>query len=97
MKGRNQKTSYKPTASKFSILRQLCNLIPPHLVPQLARDTGVEDHTRTFSPWSQAVSLLYARFVLSTWVTVSPKDMGYTWAHALETYLCDERTNDHDW
>jgi hypothetical protein len=23
-----KKTSYKPTASKFSILRQLCNLIP---------------------------------------------------------------------
>ncbi len=61
LKGRNQKTSYKPTGSKFSILRQLCNLIPPHLVPQLARDTGVEDHTRTFSPWSQAVSLLYAQ------------------------------------
>jgi hypothetical protein len=55
------KTSYKPTASKFSVLRQLCNLIPPHLVPKLARDTGVEDHARTFSPWSQVVSLLYAQ------------------------------------
>ena len=42
------KTSYKPTVSKFSILRQLCNLIPTHLVPKLARDTGVEDHARTF-------------------------------------------------
>ena len=56
-----KKTSYKPTASKFSILRQLCNLIPTHLVPKLARDTGVEDHARTFSPWSQVVSLLYAQ------------------------------------
>jgi hypothetical protein len=56
-----KKTSYKPTVSKFSILRQLCNLIPPHLVPKLARDTGVEDHARTFSPWSQVVSLLYAQ------------------------------------
>jgi hypothetical protein len=56
-----KKTSYKPTASKFSILRQLCNLIPAHLVPKLARDTGVEDHARTFSPWSQVVSLLYAQ------------------------------------
>jgi hypothetical protein len=55
------KTSYKPTASKFSILRQLCNLIPPHLVPKLARDTGVDEHARTFSPWSQVVSLLYAQ------------------------------------
>src|SRR5512139_422117 len=56
-----KKTSCKPTASKFSILRQLCNLIPTHLIPKLARDTGVEDHARTFSPWSHVVSLLYAQ------------------------------------
>ena len=56
-----KKTSYKPAAGKFSVLRQLCNLIPTHLVPKLARDTGVEDHARTFSPWSQVVSLLYAQ------------------------------------
>jgi hypothetical protein len=56
-----KKTSYKPTAGKFSILRQLCNLIPTHLVPKLARDTGVEDHARTFSPWSHVVRLLYAQ------------------------------------
>lgn len=56
-----KKTSNKPTASKLSILRQFCNLIPSHLVPKLARDTGVEDHARTFSPWSQVVSLLYAQ------------------------------------
>jgi Transposase DDE domain/Domain of unknown function (DUF4372) len=56
-----KKTSDKPTVSKFSILRQLCNFIPPHLVPKLARETGVEDHARTFSPWSQVVSLLYAQ------------------------------------
>jgi hypothetical protein len=29
----------QPTRSKLSIFRQLCNLIPPHLVSQLARDT----------------------------------------------------------
>ena len=52
----------KPTPGKFSLLRQLCNLIPPHLVPQLARDTGVEARTRTFTPWSHVVSLLYAQF-----------------------------------
>jgi hypothetical protein len=60
-----KKTSYKPTASKFSILRQLCNLIPTHLVPKLARETGVEDHARTFSPWSHVVSLLYAQLTHS--------------------------------
>ena len=52
---------HQPTASKFSSLRPLCNLIPPHLAPQLARDTGVADHARTFSPWSHVVSLLYAQ------------------------------------
>lgn len=28
------KTQRKPTRSSFSLLRQLCNLIPTHLVPQ---------------------------------------------------------------
>src|SRR5208337_1459511 len=54
-------TRHKPTASKLSLLRQVCNFIPPHLVPQLARQTGVEDQARTFSPWSHVVSLLYAQ------------------------------------
>ena len=54
-------TRHKPTASKLSLLRQLCNFIPPHLVPHLARQTGVEDQARTFSPWSHVVSLLYAQ------------------------------------
>jgi hypothetical protein len=58
-------TRHKPTGSKFSLLRQLCNFIPPHLVPQLARQTGVEDHARTFSPWSHVVSLLYAQLTHS--------------------------------
>jgi hypothetical protein len=42
-------------------LRQLCNLIPPHLVPKLARETGVDKKARTFTPWSHLVSLLYAQ------------------------------------
>ncbi|MGH7977009.1 MAG: hypothetical protein ACREDS_03355 [Limisphaerales bacterium] len=33
-------TRHKPIAGKLSLLRQLCNLIPNHLVPQLARATG---------------------------------------------------------
>jgi hypothetical protein len=52
----------KPTPGKFSLLRQLCNLIPAHLVPKLARDTGVAEKSRTFTPWSHVVSLLYAQF-----------------------------------
>ena len=51
----------KPTRSSFTLLRQLCNLIPAHLVPQLARDTGVAEKSRTFTPWSHLVSLIFAQ------------------------------------
>jgi hypothetical protein len=60
-----KKTTVKPTASKFSLLRQVCNFIPPHLVPRLARETGVDEQARTFSPWSHVVSLLYAQITHS--------------------------------
>lgn len=51
-----------PTRSKLSVFRQLCNLIPTHLVAQLARETGVEKKSRSFTPWSHVVSLLFAQF-----------------------------------
>jgi hypothetical protein len=51
-----------PTRSKLSILRQLCNLIPTHLVPRLARETGAQEKSRSFTPWSHVVSLLFAQF-----------------------------------
>jgi hypothetical protein len=50
-----------PTPSKLSVFRQLCNLIPNHLVPKLARETGVDTQARTFSPWSHVVSLIFAQ------------------------------------
>ncbi len=49
-----------PIVSNYTILRQLSNLIPPHLVAKLARETGVADHERTFSSWSQTVALMFA-------------------------------------
>ncbi|MCK9590323.1 MAG: DUF4372 domain-containing protein, partial [Terrimicrobiaceae bacterium] len=51
----------RPSASKFTVLRQLCNLIPSHLVPKLARETGVDKVCRTFSAWSHVVTMLYAQ------------------------------------
>lgn len=51
----------KPTRSRFNVLRQICNHIPAQLVPQIARDTGVQELARTFSPWSHTVSLLHAQ------------------------------------
>ena len=56
-----KQTPRKPTRGKFSLLRQLCNLIPNHLVPHLARAHAVEEKSRTFLPWSHVVSLIYAQ------------------------------------
>jgi hypothetical protein len=56
-----KKRNTKPTASKLSVLGQLCNLIPPHLVSKLARETGVASMARSFSPWSHVVSMLFAQ------------------------------------
>ena len=55
-----KKKTFNPTRSKFTILRQVCNLIPQHLVSKIARTTGAEDKSRTFTPWSHVVSLAYA-------------------------------------
>ncbi len=57
---KNQKNP-TPTPSKLSILRQLCNLIPNHLVPNLARETGVDAKARTYSPWSHVVTLIFSQ------------------------------------
>lgn len=54
-------TRTKPARGEFSILRQLCNFIPGHLVAKLARETGVEKKARTFSAWSHVVTLIYAQ------------------------------------
>src|ERR1051325_7370638 len=54
-----------PTRSKFSILRQVCNFIPPDLVSKIGRTTGAEDKSRTFTPWSHVVSLVYAQLTHS--------------------------------
>jgi hypothetical protein len=56
-----KKRNTKPTASKLTVLRQLCNLIPAHLVPKLARATGVDAKARSFSAWSHVVSMLFAQ------------------------------------
>jgi len=42
------KNTRLPTASKLTVVRQLCNYIPNHLVPKLARETGVDEQARTY-------------------------------------------------
>jgi hypothetical protein len=56
-----KKKTIQPTRCRFSILRQICNLIPEHEVSKIARQTGADDQWRTFSPWSHTVSLLHAQ------------------------------------
>ena len=46
--------------SKRAIFRQVCELIPPHLVAKTARKHGVK--SRGITPWSHTVSMLYAQF-----------------------------------
>jgi Transposase DDE domain/Domain of unknown function (DUF4372) len=56
-----KKTTINPTRSKCNILRQIFNFIPQQVVSQIARTTGAEDMSRTFTPWSHVVSLGYAQ------------------------------------
>ncbi len=50
----------KSAGKQRAIFRQICERIPPHLVPTLARAHGVK--SRDISPWSHVVSMLYAQF-----------------------------------
>lgn len=49
------------TRRQFSILGQICGLIPGHLVSQLSREYGVDAQSRDFTPWSHVVALVYAQ------------------------------------
>lgn len=50
----------QPNRRQTTVLRQICQLIPTHLVAKLARETGADDKARTFTPWSHV------------WVTKTP-------------------------
>ncbi len=54
-----------PTRFHLNVLRQICNYIPAHEVSKIARETGAEEKSRTFKPWSHVVSLLYAQLTHS--------------------------------
>jgi hypothetical protein len=57
----HRKTDHKPTRSNFTLSRQLCNLIPNHLAPQLAREHAVEEQSGTFRLWRHVISLIYTQ------------------------------------
>lgn len=53
--------STQPNRRDLTVLRQICQLIPTHLVAKLARETGADDKARTFTPWSHVVAMIYAQ------------------------------------
>jgi IS5 family transposase len=50
----------RPAKDKFTILKQVVEIIPPYLVPKLATEHGVDKHCRTISAWSHAVAMIFA-------------------------------------
>lgn len=50
-----------PANHSYTILKQLCHLIPARLVNRLAEQFGIDQQSRTFSPWSHTVTLLFAQ------------------------------------
>lgn len=50
----------KPAKFKFTLLKQVVEIIPAYLVAKLARKHGVIEKSRTFSPWSHVVSMIFA-------------------------------------
>src|SRR6266568_2902638 len=58
---KNKAKSQKPTKAKFSILRQICNWIPNHLVPKLARETKARSDPQAFHKLLRQRSLPWPR------------------------------------
>lgn len=63
---KEENMSTKSARSKFSTLKQICDHTPGHLVAKLARKHGVDEQSRTFSPWSHVVTLLYSQLAHAT-------------------------------
>ena len=55
----------KPAKHKYTILQQICQHIPAHLVSKLSREFGVDKKTRSFSPWSHIVAMLHVQIAHS--------------------------------
>jgi hypothetical protein len=55
----------KPAKHQYTILKQICQYIPAHLVSKLARSFGVDKKARSFSPWSHVVAMLHIQIAHS--------------------------------
>ncbi|MGH8018080.1 MAG: DUF4372 domain-containing protein [Opitutaceae bacterium] len=56
-----RKPNTQPNRRDAAVLRQICQLIPTHLVAKLARESGADEKSRTFTPWSHVVAMIYAQ------------------------------------
>jgi hypothetical protein len=55
----------QPAKHNYTVLKQICQHIPAHLVPTIARTFGVDQQARTFSPWSHVVAMLHVQLAHS--------------------------------
>jgi hypothetical protein len=55
----------KPAKHEYTILKQICQHIPAHRVPKLARALGADKKARSFSPWSHVVAMLHVQIAHS--------------------------------
>jgi hypothetical protein len=61
----NKGVTMKPAKHKFTLLKQVIENIPAYSVPKLARKHGVDKRSRSFSPWSHVVSMIFAQIAHS--------------------------------
>jgi hypothetical protein len=50
----------RPAKDKFTIFKQIVEIIPAYLVPKLARKHDVDKRCRSFSAWSHVISMMFA-------------------------------------
>lgn len=55
----------KPAKHNLTVLAQICQNIPTHLVTKLSREHGVDKKARSFTPWSHVVSMLHVQLAHS--------------------------------
>lgn len=51
----------RPAKHKFTILKQVMDNISPYIVSKIARRHGVDKQSRSFTPWSHVVSMVFAQ------------------------------------
>lgn len=51
----------KKSKQTLTVLYQICKLIPPNMIPKLARQHGVDKKSRSNTPWSHVVSMIYTQ------------------------------------